>query len=81
MINLEKLDLINNPFEDYESVERALSSLPKLLDLKKRSKHSKDGKIKERDPYFTNVEINDENHDVHGIVIGGYGDKTMEKNN
>ena len=34
LTNLEKLDLINNPFEDYESVGRALSSLPKLLDLK-----------------------------------------------
>ena len=34
LTNLEKLDLINNPFEDYESVGRALSSLPKLIDLK-----------------------------------------------
>ena len=34
LTNLEKLDLINNLFEDYESVGRALSSLPKLIDLK-----------------------------------------------
>ena len=32
--NLEKLDLLNNPFEDYESIGRALSTLPKLIDLK-----------------------------------------------
>ena len=32
--NLEKLDLINNPFEDYELIGRALSTLPKLNELK-----------------------------------------------
>jgi len=34
LTNLEKLDLINNPFEDYESIGRALSTLPKLVELK-----------------------------------------------
>ena len=34
LINLEKLDLLNNPFEDYKSVGAALSTLPKLIDLK-----------------------------------------------
>ena len=32
--NLEKLDLINNPFEDYELIGRSLSTLPKLIELK-----------------------------------------------
>ena len=32
--NLEKLDLLNNPFEDYKSIGAALSTLPKLIDLK-----------------------------------------------
>ena len=34
LTNLEKLDLINNYFEDYEAIGHALSSLPKLIDLK-----------------------------------------------
>ena len=34
LTNLEKLDLLNNPFEDYKSVGAALSTLPKLIELK-----------------------------------------------